>query len=80
MYFIPLIILQIYGEYHIQLSDEDARIVIKKVSNGIKIPQIRTLPKKERDNILKSVKSIEGITQRQAARLLGILQYMVFQV
>ncbi|HHW30197.1 MAG TPA: transposase, partial [Clostridiaceae bacterium] len=56
----------------IKLSDDEARQEILKVINEIEIAQLKSLPKKERNQVLREIKGIEGITQRQAARILGV--------
>lgn len=63
----------------VKLSDEEARMEVLKLINGIKIAQIKSLPKKERDPILQKVKKIENITQRQAARILGVSPSLIFK-
>jgi putative transposase len=56
----------------IRLVDEEAREEINKVINGYEIANIKCLPKPERDEIVERVKRIEGLTQRQISRILGI--------
>ncbi|MGI6677818.1 MAG: REP-associated tyrosine transposase [Dehalobacterium sp.] len=63
----------------VKLSDEEARPEILKVIDGLEIAQIKSLPKKERDQILHKVKKIENITQRQAARILGVSPNLIFK-
>ena len=63
----------------VKLSDDEARLEVLKVISGIEIAQVKSLPKKERDPILKKVKKIENITQRQAARILGISPSLIFK-
>ncbi|KJS19221.1 MAG: transposase [Clostridiaceae bacterium BRH_c20a] len=63
----------------VKLSDEEARLEVLKVIDGIEIAQVKSLPKKERDQILQKVKGIEKITQRQAARILGVSPNLIFK-
>ncbi|MFZ7101228.1 MAG: REP-associated tyrosine transposase [Peptococcaceae bacterium] len=63
----------------VQLSDEKVREEILKLITGVEIAQIKSLPKIERDKILQKVKKIEGITQRQAARILGVSPNLIFK-
>jgi REP element-mobilizing transposase RayT len=63
----------------VRLSDEDARIEILNQINGIELAQIKSLSKKKRDEVLQKVKRIDGITQRQAARILGISANIIFK-
>jgi len=62
-----------------RLSDEEARQEILKQIGEIEIPQVKSLPKLERDELLQKIKSIEGITQRQAARILGVSPSLIFK-
>jgi len=55
-----------------RLTDEEARAEIKKVIKGYEIAEIKSLPRSERDKIVARAKGVEGITQRQVSRILGI--------
>lgn len=61
----------------IKLTDEEARLEIKKINPGCDIAQIKSLPKAQRNELIKKAKRIEGITQRQLARLLGVSQTLI---
>lgn len=63
-----------------RLTDEEARIEIKKLLEGFEIAQIKSLQRDKRDEIIKRVKEIEGLTQRQLARILGLSQSLIFRV
>ncbi len=63
----------------IRLTDENAREEIKKVISPLDIVEVRGLQKNRRDELLIRVKKIEGITQRQAARILGIPSSLIFK-
>lgn len=63
----------------LRLCDEEARLEILKVINGIEIAQLKSIPKPRRDEALKKLKKIKGITQRQAARILGISPNLIFK-
>lgn len=63
----------------VKLSDEEARLEILKVIDGIEIAQVKSFPKKERDQVLQKIKGIEKITQRQAARILGVSPNLIFK-
>jgi transcriptional regulator with XRE-family HTH domain len=41
--------------------------------------QIKSLPKTQRDEIISKIKEIKGLTQRQAARILGISPNLIFK-
>jgi putative transposase len=60
-----------------RLSDVGAREEIKKLLDKVEIEQIKSLPKAQRDKIIKCIKGIEGLTQRQTARVLGVSQKLV---
>lgn len=54
-----------------QLTDEDALHLFKKISNLTSVFQIPNIPKRERNTIVFEMLS-NGVTQRQASRILGI--------
>lgn len=60
-----------------RLTDADAREKIKEQLKGIEIAQIKSLPRLERNKILREIKEINGISQRQAARILGISKTLI---
>lgn len=53
-------------------TDEQAREEMNQLLSGMTIPQVKSLPKSDRDEILRKMRIIEGLSQRQAARILGI--------
>ena len=61
----------------LKLTDEEARHEILKLIN--EIAQVKSLPKHDRDEILKKVKRINGVTQRQVARILGASPSLIFK-
>ncbi|MCA0985168.1 transposase [Halobacillus yeomjeoni] len=69
--------LSAWGRNRRRLTDEEARREIIAVHGSYAIPQVKSLPGKERDMILRKVKEIEGLSQRQAARVLGVSVYLV---
>jgi hypothetical protein len=66
-------------DIRIRLKDEEAREEIKKVMAGLNLVEIKILPKEQRDEMLSRIKRIEGITHRQAARILGISPNLIFK-
>jgi putative transposase len=62
-----------------RLTDDEARIEIKKCLGNIEIPQLKSLPREKRNEVLRRVKRIEGVSQRQAARILGVSANLVFK-
>ena len=63
-----------------RLTDEEARDEIIKLIQGYEISQIKSLPKQQRDALLVKIKEIEGLSQRQAARILGISPNLLFKL
>ena len=66
-------------EVKLRLTDKEARQEIIKHVNGIEIAQVKSLPKIERNEVLRRVKEIEGVAQRQAARILGVSPNLIFK-
>ncbi len=66
-----------FDDENLRLSDEDCRQEILKQIGDIQIPQIKSLPKVKRDEFLRTIKGIDGISQRQASRILGISQTII---
>ncbi|WP_173107745.1 transposase [Bacillus sp. KH172YL63] len=64
----------------IRLTDDEARVEIIKHIGSYQIPQVKSLPREERMTILKNIKTIPGLSQRQAARILGVSPSLVFKV
>jgi len=62
-----------------RLSDEEARLEIKKLLGVIEIAQVKSLPKMKRNEVLRKVKGIDGLAQRQAARILGVSPNLIFK-
>lgn len=60
-------------------TDEEARELIKKRLNGMEIAQVKSLPKLQRNEILKKTKGIKGLSQRQIARILGVSRTLISQ-
>ena len=65
--------------YRHRLSDEEARVEMKRVLGDIEIPQVKHLPRLNRNELLRKVKRIDGVSQRQAARILGVSQTLIFK-
>ncbi|MEW5919664.1 MAG: transposase [Bacillota bacterium] len=63
----------------IRLTDERAREEIKRVISPLDIVEIKSLSKSRRNEVLLRVKKIKGVTQRQASRILGISQNLMFK-
>jgi len=61
------------------LSDEEARMEIKRILGGLEIAQVKSLPKLERKEVLKKVKGIEGVSMRQASRIVGVSVTLIFK-
>ena len=63
----------------VRLSDEEAKLEILNQIDGMEIAKVKSLPKKQRDEILRNIKEIEGISQRQAARIFGVSENLIFK-
>ncbi len=66
-------------EYKNRLTDEEARLEIKKRISPIEFAQVKSLPKIKRTEVLRKVKAIEGLSLRQAARIFGVSLNLVFK-
>lgn len=63
-----------------KLADQVAKLAIQKTA-GIAIPaELQTMEKKKRNEIIRQIKQIDGITTRQIARLTGITQSVIVRV
>ncbi|MBM4761249.1 transposase [Bacillus sp. B15-48] len=62
-----------------RLTDEEASLKMKEILSMIEIPEVKSLPKEERNEILRKVKRIDGISLRQIARILGVPLTLVFR-
>lgn len=63
-----------------RLTDDEARKKLRKIlPAGLEITHVKSLPRKERNQILKKIKTLKGISQRQAARILGISPNLIFK-
>jgi REP element-mobilizing transposase RayT len=63
----------------IRLTDDEAKEEIKKFIPKLQLAQVKSLPKEKRDEVIIKLKGIEGVTQRQLARILGISPNLVFK-
>lgn len=62
-----------------RLSDDEARVEIRKCLGSLEIPHVKSLPREQRNKVLRKVKKISGLSQRQAARILGVSPNLVFK-
>ncbi|MFJ5762354.1 transposase [Neobacillus sp. NPDC093182] len=60
-----------------RVTDEEAREMIKKLLIETEIAQVKSLPRLQRDEILKKTKGIKGLSQRQTARILGVSRTLI---
>ncbi len=67
------------NQYRKRLTDREARVHIQNVLESIEIPQVKSLAREERNALLRKVKEIEGVSQRQAARILGVPPSLVYR-
>jgi putative transposase len=62
-----------------RVTDDEARQVIKTLLGEVELTQVKSLPGLERNEIIRKIKGIEGISHRQAARILGVAASFVFR-
>jgi len=62
-----------------RMSDEEARIEIRKFLGKYEIAQVKGLTKRERDELLRKVKEVKGISKRQVARILGVSSNLIYR-
>ena len=62
-----------------RLTDDEAKEEIMKFIPLLELAQVKSLPKEHRDEVIIKLKGIEGVTQRQLARILGISPNLVFK-
>ena len=66
-------------EKEVLLSDTEAREKIINTIGKVQLAQIKSFPKAKRDELIRKVKGIKGISQRQAARIMGISPNLIFK-
>jgi len=62
-----------------KINDERLYEVIQKILKGQSLGELQSMEKASRDKMIRKIKSIEGVTQRQIARVTGINQSLVFK-
>lgn len=62
-----------------RLTDEEARMKIKRILDKKEITEVKNLPREQRNEILRKVKAIDGLSMRQIARILGVSLTLVFK-
>jgi putative transposase len=62
-----------------RLSDEEARLQIRDLIGTMEIAQVKSLPRAKRNEVLRKVKGIKGLSLRQAARILGVSLNLIFR-
>lgn len=62
-----------------RLTDEEARLEIKSLIGEAEIAQVKSFPRLKRNQVLQNIKEIDGLSQRQAARILGISPNLIFK-
>lgn len=55
------------------------RLGIKKLLGTIEAEQVKNLPKLKRNEVLRKVKVIDGISHRQIARILGVSPNLILK-
>jgi putative transposase len=67
------------GSENRRLSDDEARPHIKELLGGIEIAHVKSLPKEQRNLMLRKVRVINGLSIRQAARILGVSPNLIYR-
>ncbi len=62
-----------------RLTDEEARQKIMELLGAEEIAQVKSLPKVRRQEVLRKVKEIDGLSLRQAARILGVSLSLIYR-
>lgn len=62
-----------------RLTDDEARVLIKRSIGEVELAQVKSLPKEKRDPVIRKLKRIKGLSQRQMARILGVSQTLIFR-
>lgn len=62
-----------------KLSDEEAKELINSLIPNFEFGTLMSIPKTNRDELLAKIKSIDQISQRQAARILGVSPNLLFK-
>jgi len=62
-----------------RLSDDEARLEIKELLGSIEIAQVKSLPREKRNEVLRKVRCTNGLSLRQAARILGVSHNLIFK-
>lgn len=62
-----------------RLTDEEAKSEIARIIPLGQIAIIKSMPKEQRDILVSKIKAIEGISQRQIARILGVPPNLIFR-
>lgn len=63
-----------------RLTDEEARKEIALLLGDVLIAHVKSMPKAERSKVLRKMKNIDGLTQRQAGRILGVSASLINRV
>ncbi len=62
-----------------KMTDQEVRLFIQNIA-GVSPADIQALEKRKRDEILREIKNMEGVTTRQLARLTEITQSVIVRV
>jgi putative transposase len=62
-----------------RMPDEEARIVIKEILGEVELAHVKSLPRVQRNEVLRKIKKVEGLSQRRIARILGVSVNLVFR-
>lgn len=63
----------------LRLTDEEAREKIKHMLGPLRIVDVKCMPREKRDRVLRKLKQIQGLSLRQAARILGVSATLILR-
>lgn len=66
-------------EIKLRKTDDELKAEIEEILKGDPVTALHSMKKRERNELLRQIKAIEGATQRQIARITGLNQSMVFK-
>ncbi len=61
----------------VRLTDKEALVEIRKIARGYEVTEIKNLQIEVKKIVFRDIKKIEGLSLRQAARLLGVSHVLI---
>lgn len=63
-----------------RITDEDTKKIIQQYTNGQKPTELQNMEKIRRNEIIRKIKEVEGISTRQIARVTGMSQTVISKI